>query len=73
MTNAARDTDRDTALLVTADGLRSQGVRWLPAVRVGRRWLQGDREFVTACAAQREPAAFARPMAPSGWAPSRGG
>ena len=63
---AARETERDGALQMTADGLRSRAVRSLPAIRVGRRWLQGEREFVTACAMQREPAAFVRPMVPPG-------
>src|ERR1039458_9885950 len=59
---AARETERDGALQMTADGLRSRGVRLLPAIRFGRRWLQGEREFVTACAMQRELAAFVRPI-----------
>jgi 2-hydroxychromene-2-carboxylate isomerase len=63
---AARDTDRDAALQVTADGLRRRGVRRLPAIRVGRRWLEGERGLVTARALQQEPARYARPMAPPG-------
>jgi 2-hydroxychromene-2-carboxylate isomerase len=40
---AARDASRDGALWATARGLRSRGVRRLPAVRVGRRWFEGER------------------------------
>ena len=40
---AARDPSRDAPLWATARGLRSRGVRRLPAVRVGRRWFVGER------------------------------
>jgi 2-hydroxychromene-2-carboxylate isomerase len=40
---AARDPSRDGPLWATARGLRSRGVRRLPAVRVGRRWFEGER------------------------------
>jgi 2-hydroxychromene-2-carboxylate isomerase len=40
---AARDPSRDVALWATARGLRARGVRCLPAVRLGRRWLDGER------------------------------
>jgi 2-hydroxychromene-2-carboxylate isomerase len=40
---AARDPSRDEPLWATARGLRTRGVRRLPAVRVGRRWFQGER------------------------------
>ncbi len=39
---AARDPSRDATLWATARGLRARGVRRLPAVRLGRRWLEGD-------------------------------
>jgi 2-hydroxychromene-2-carboxylate isomerase len=39
---AARDPSRDLALWATARGLRARGVRCLPAVRLGRRWLEGE-------------------------------
>jgi 2-hydroxychromene-2-carboxylate isomerase len=39
---AARDSSRDIALWATARGLRARGVRRLPAVRLGRRWLEGE-------------------------------
>jgi len=40
---AARDCSRDGPLWATARGLRARGVRRLPAVRLGRRWFQGER------------------------------
>jgi 2-hydroxychromene-2-carboxylate isomerase len=40
--DAARDPSRDVALWATARGLRARGVRQLPAVRLGRRWLEGE-------------------------------
>lgn len=40
---AARDPDRDVPLWATARGLRARGMRRLPAVRVGRRWFEGER------------------------------
>jgi 2-hydroxychromene-2-carboxylate isomerase len=40
---AARDPSRDGPLWATARGLRRRGVRRLPAVRVGRRWFEGER------------------------------
>jgi 2-hydroxychromene-2-carboxylate isomerase len=39
---AARDPSRDATLWATARGLRARGVRRLPAVRLGRRWLEGE-------------------------------
>jgi 2-hydroxychromene-2-carboxylate isomerase len=39
---AARDSSRDVALWATARGLRARGLRRLPAVRLGRRWLEGE-------------------------------
>ena len=39
---AARDPSRDVSLWATARGLRARGVRRLPAVRLGRRWLEGE-------------------------------
>ena len=40
---AARDPSYDAALAATARGLRTRGVRRLPAVRLGRRWFEGER------------------------------
>jgi 2-hydroxychromene-2-carboxylate isomerase len=39
---AARDASRDVALWATARGLRHRGVCRLPAVRLSRRWLEGE-------------------------------
>ena len=40
---AARDHGRDHGLWATARGLHARGVRRLPAVRLGRRWFEGER------------------------------
>jgi 2-hydroxychromene-2-carboxylate isomerase len=40
---AARDPSRDASLWATARGLRARGVRRMPAVRLGRRWFEGER------------------------------
>jgi 2-hydroxychromene-2-carboxylate isomerase len=40
---AAREPSRDHALWATARGLHARGVRRLPAIRIGRRWLEGER------------------------------
>jgi len=40
---AARDPSRDVAVWATARGLHARGVRRLPAVRLGRRWFEGER------------------------------
>jgi 2-hydroxychromene-2-carboxylate isomerase len=39
----ARDPSRDVRLWATARGLHARGVRRLPAIRLGRRWLEGER------------------------------
>jgi 2-hydroxychromene-2-carboxylate isomerase len=41
--DAARDPSRDGFLWATARGLRARGVSRLPAVRLGRRWFEGER------------------------------
>ena len=41
--DAARDPSRDDPLWATARGLHKRGVRRLPAIRLGRRWLEGER------------------------------
>ena len=40
---AARDASHDAVLSATARGLRTRGVSRLPAVRLGRRWFEGER------------------------------
>ena len=40
---AAREPSRDVSLWATARGLHSRGVRRLPVLRLGRRWLEGER------------------------------
>ena len=46
--SAARDSTRDLPLWATARGLHKRGVRRLPALRLGRRWLEGERVLETA-------------------------
>lgn len=50
---AAHDPGRDTALWATARGLRARGVRRLPALRLGRRWIDGDQLLAEAAAMLR--------------------
>lgn len=40
---AARDPSRDVSLWATARGLHRRGVRRMPSIRLGRRWLEGER------------------------------
>jgi len=40
---AARDPARDDVLWATARGLRARGVKTLPALRLGRRFIEGER------------------------------
>jgi 2-hydroxychromene-2-carboxylate isomerase len=40
---AAREPSRDRALWATARGLHARGMRRFPAIRLGRRWLEGER------------------------------
>ncbi len=63
---AAGDCGRDAQLLATARSLANRGVRRLPAIRVGRRFFQGDRLLAEATALLRSQATYARPLAPAG-------
>jgi 2-hydroxychromene-2-carboxylate isomerase len=63
---AARDRGRDAALEATGRGLATRGVGELPAVRVGRRWLSGERAVTEAAALVQALAAEGRPLAPAG-------
>jgi 2-hydroxychromene-2-carboxylate isomerase len=47
---AARDATRDRTLWATARGLRARGVRALPALRLGRRFIEGERILVEGAA-----------------------
>ena len=47
---AARDPARDRPLWATARGLHARGVRALPALRLGRRFIEGDRILVEGAA-----------------------
>ncbi len=64
--SAAGDPTRDGALHATARGLLARGVLRLPAVRVGRRWVDGERAVAEAAALLRAGAALGRPLAPAG-------
>lgn len=64
--SAAGDSSRDEALEATALGLRARGVRELPAIRIGRRFCEGDSALLAAAALQHEPASYGRPLAPVG-------
>lgn len=63
---AAGDMSRDGAAHATARGLRSRGVRELPAVRVHRSWFSGQRAVTEAGAMLRARQAIGRPLAPAG-------
>jgi 2-hydroxychromene-2-carboxylate isomerase len=54
---AARDAELDAELQATAHGLAAKGVGELPAVRVGRRFYDGEHRLSEAAALLREPAA----------------
>jgi 2-hydroxychromene-2-carboxylate isomerase len=61
---AAGESDRDEVLLSTTRGLRRRGISELPAIRVGRRWFEGEHGLVAASALLREPSAYDHPLAP---------
>jgi 2-hydroxychromene-2-carboxylate isomerase len=63
---AAGDVSRDGALHATGRGLRSRGVRRLPAIRVERSWFYGDGAMAGATAALRTRQALDSPLAPAG-------
>jgi 2-hydroxychromene-2-carboxylate isomerase len=62
---AAGDVSRDGALHATARGLRSRGVRRLPAIRIERSWIGGERAVTEAGAMLRARQAVGRPLAPA--------
>lgn len=47
---AARDPGRDRVLWATARGLHARGVRALPALRLGRRFIEGERILIEGAA-----------------------
>jgi 2-hydroxychromene-2-carboxylate isomerase len=63
---AAREEERDRELEATAGGLLMRGVRRLPAIRVGRRWFDGERAVGEAAALLRAEAIGGNPLAPVG-------
>ncbi|MGI8571517.1 MAG: DsbA family protein [Solirubrobacteraceae bacterium] len=60
---AAGDPAWDEVICTTARGLREHGATRLPAFRVGRHFIQGERA-IEAAALMREPALGERPLAP---------
>lgn len=63
---AAGDLFRDGALHATMRGLLARGVSELPAIRIGRCWLKGERAVVEAAALLHARGAEVRPLAPAG-------
>ncbi len=63
---AAGDVTRDGAAHATARGLRSRGVRELPAVRVHHSWFCGQQAVPQAGAMLRARHGIGRPLAPAG-------
>jgi 2-hydroxychromene-2-carboxylate isomerase len=63
---AAGDPTRDGALHATARGLLAQGVRRLPAVRVGHRCFEGESAPEQAALLLRAQSACRSPLAPIG-------
>jgi 2-hydroxychromene-2-carboxylate isomerase len=47
---AARDPERDRPLWATARGLHARGVEELPALRLGRRFIEGERILIEGAA-----------------------
>lgn len=62
---AADDPASYEAICTTARGLLERGVTRLPAFRVGRHFIQGERA-IEAAALMREATAAERPLAPVG-------
>ncbi len=63
---AAGNPRWDDALGATAYGLASRGITELPAIRVDRRLVRGERGLAEAAALLRSGAAEGRPLAPVG-------
>jgi 2-hydroxychromene-2-carboxylate isomerase len=63
---AIGDATLDEPLEATARGLASRGVRQLPAIRIGRRLLAGERRLPEAAALIYAPAQVGAPLAPAG-------
>jgi 2-hydroxychromene-2-carboxylate isomerase len=63
---AAAESSRDDRLNETAKGLLRRGVLRLPAVRIGRRWVDGEDSLGEAGALLRAKAIAESPLAPAG-------
>ncbi|MBV9838672.1 MAG: DsbA family protein [Solirubrobacterales bacterium] len=69
---AAGDPARDLSPRATATGLRTRGIRRLPAVRLGTRWFVGEPGLMAASAMLRTAAARRRPLRSDGQRQSGG-
>ena len=63
---AARDSKWDRQLEATPRALAARGVSRLPAIRIGRTWLDGDPAPAQAAALLRAADVCRRPLAPVG-------
>ncbi len=63
---AASDASLDLELEATSSGLIAQGVRQLPAVRVGKQFYDGERRLAEVAAMLRAQVVYERPLAPVG-------
>jgi 2-hydroxychromene-2-carboxylate isomerase len=63
---AAGETWRDEELEAAAEILRAQGIRELPAIRVGRQWCDGDNALLAAAALLSDRGLGHRRLAPVG-------
>lgn len=62
---AAGELSRDGTLHATGRGLAKRGVTELPAVRIDRCWLQGERAVAEATALMQSQTPGRRPLAPA--------
>lgn len=63
---AAAEGRRDEELRETTAALRAAGVRRLPALQIGSRWLQGDGALEAAAALLERSRLMQGPLAPAG-------
>jgi 2-hydroxychromene-2-carboxylate isomerase len=63
---ATQDPGRDAQLEIAARGLRAREIETLPAIRVDKRWFQGERAVAEASALLRARTVLERPLAPAG-------
>ena len=63
---AAHEEWRDAELRETARDLRADGIRELPVIRIGDRWLVGESGLTTAGSVLQGSGGISRPLAPVG-------